>query len=57
MLGPRPVTRTDEKRSLTEVAPDSESGHGLVLVRALSKEWNYYVPPSGGKAVYCVIAV
>lgn len=42
---------------LTEVAPDSESGHGLVLVRALSKEWSYYVPPSGGKTVYCVIAV
>jgi anti-sigma regulatory factor (Ser/Thr protein kinase) len=41
---------------LTEPAPDSESGHGLVLVRALSKEWNYYLPPSGGKTVYCLIA-
>jgi anti-sigma regulatory factor (Ser/Thr protein kinase) len=41
---------------LTEAGPDSESGHGLVLVRALSKEWNYYLPPSGGKTVYCVIA-
>jgi anti-sigma regulatory factor (Ser/Thr protein kinase) len=42
---------------LTEAAPDSESGYGLVLVRALSKEWSYYLPPSGGKTVYCVIAV
>jgi anti-sigma regulatory factor (Ser/Thr protein kinase) len=41
---------------LTEAGPDSESGYGLVLVRALSKEWNYYVAPSGGKTVYCVIA-
>jgi len=38
---------------LTEAGPDSESGHGLVLVRALSKEWSYYLPPSGGKTVYC----
>jgi anti-sigma regulatory factor (Ser/Thr protein kinase) len=42
---------------LTESRPDAESGHGLVLVRALSKEWDYYLPPSGGKIAYCVIAV
>jgi anti-sigma regulatory factor (Ser/Thr protein kinase) len=42
---------------LTEAGPDAEGGHGLVLVQALSKEWNYYIPPSGGKAVYCVISV
>jgi anti-sigma regulatory factor (Ser/Thr protein kinase) len=36
---------------LTETDPDAESGRGLMLVRALSKEWNYYLPPSGGKTV------
>jgi len=41
---------------LTEVSSEAESGRGLMLVRALSKEWNYYLPPSGGKTVYCVIS-
>jgi hypothetical protein len=40
---------------LSEAGPERESGHGLVLVQALSKEWNYYLPASGGKTVYCVI--
>jgi hypothetical protein len=26
-----------------------------MLVQALSKEWSYYLPPTGGKTVYCVI--
>jgi anti-sigma regulatory factor (Ser/Thr protein kinase) len=34
---------------------DAESGRGLMLVQALSKEWSYYFRPSGGKTVYCVI--
>lgn len=42
--------------SLTEAGPTAESGRGLMLVRALSKEWNFYLPPTGGKAVYCVIS-
>jgi anti-sigma regulatory factor (Ser/Thr protein kinase) len=36
--------------------PDSESGRGLVLIEALSKEWSYFFPPSGGKIVYCVLS-
>jgi anti-sigma regulatory factor (Ser/Thr protein kinase) len=38
--------------------PDSEAdgGRGLMLVQMLSKEWSYYLPPSGGKVVYCVLA-
>ncbi len=41
---------------LTEVGHDAESGRGLMLVQALSKEWNYYLPSTGGKTVYCVIS-
>lgn len=39
-----------------ESGTDGESGRGLMLVRAVSKEWNYYLPPTGGKTVYCVIS-
>jgi len=35
---------------------DAESGRGLVLVSALSKEWSCFFPPGGGKVVYCVLA-
>jgi anti-sigma regulatory factor (Ser/Thr protein kinase) len=41
---------------VTKAAPDAETGRGLMLVQALSKEWNYYLPPSGGKTVYCVLS-
>src|SRR6266568_3096999 len=40
---------------LAEAGDDAEGGRGLMLVQALSKEWNYYLPPSGGKVVYCVL--
>jgi len=40
---------------LAEAGGESECGRGLMLVQALSKEWNYYLPPSGGKVVYCVL--
>jgi anti-sigma regulatory factor (Ser/Thr protein kinase) len=39
-----------------EPGQDSESGYGLLLVKALSKEWGYFLRPSGGKTVYCSIA-
>ena len=42
--------------ALTEAGPSAESGRGLMLVRAVSKEWNFYPPSSGGKVVYCVIS-
>jgi len=35
---------------------NAESGRGLMLVDALSKEWSYFLPPSGGKTVYCVLS-
>ena len=41
---------------LTEPAADAESGRGLMLVQILSKEWNHYPCPTGGKVVYCVLA-
>ena len=34
---------------------DAESGRGLILVSALSKEWSYFFPPGGGKVVYCIL--
>jgi len=41
---------------VTDAGPDAESGRGLMLVQALSKEWSYYFPPSGGKTIYAVIS-
>jgi anti-sigma regulatory factor (Ser/Thr protein kinase) len=35
---------------------NAESGRGLMLVDALSKEWSYFLRPSGGKTVYCVLS-
>ncbi len=40
-----------------ECDTDSESGRGLMLVEALSKEWGYFFPPSGGKTVFCVLGI
>ncbi len=34
----------------------AESGRGLMLVDALSREWSFFFPPGGGKVVYCVLA-
>ena len=42
---------------LADAAEDSENGRGLLLVDALSKEWSYFFPPSGGKVVYCLIEI
>lgn len=33
----------------------AETGRGLMLVNALSKEWSYFFPPGGGKVVYCFL--
>jgi anti-sigma regulatory factor (Ser/Thr protein kinase) len=40
---------------LTDVGPEAESGRGLMLVQALSKEWSYALVPSGGKVVYAIL--
>lgn len=42
---------------LGEADPESESGRGLMLVQAFSKEWGFFQPPSGGKTVFCVLGV
>ncbi|MFJ8252972.1 ATP-binding protein [Streptomyces sp. NPDC094466] len=39
------------------VSPMSENGRGLFIVESASKEWGYYLPPTGGKVVYCVLAL
>jgi anti-sigma regulatory factor (Ser/Thr protein kinase) len=39
-----------------DAGPEAESGWGLMLVKALSKDWGYCLRPSGGKTVYCTIA-
>jgi anti-sigma regulatory factor (Ser/Thr protein kinase) len=50
------VFDTDQRPPLLAAAStDDESGRGLMLVQALSKEWGYYFPPTGGKVVYCVL--
>jgi hypothetical protein len=36
---------------------NAESGRGLVLVNALSKEWSYFFPQGGGKVVYCLLEI
>ncbi len=41
---------------LADPGTDAESGRGLMLVDALSKEWSYYFLPAGGKVVYCVLS-
>ena len=33
----------------------AESGRGLTLIDALSKEWSYVFIPGGGKVVYCFL--
>lgn len=40
---------------ITDASGDAESGRGLILVQALSKDWGHYLPPSGGKTVYAII--
>ena len=35
----------------------AESGRGLMLINALSKEWSYFFPPGGGKVVYCFLEI
>lgn len=31
----------------------AESGRGMLLVETLSKQWDFYFPPTGGKVVWC----
>jgi hypothetical protein len=52
------VHDTDENPPVLSGPDDyAESGRGLVLINALSKEWSYFFPPGGGKVVYCVLEI
>lgn len=46
----------DRPPVLAQADPEAESGRGLILVQALSKEWAYFYPPAGGKTVYCILS-
>ncbi|ELP66141.1 ATP-binding protein [Streptomyces turgidiscabies] len=37
--------------------PTELGGRGLFIVDTISKEWGYYLPPTGGKVVWCVMAL
>jgi anti-sigma regulatory factor (Ser/Thr protein kinase) len=40
----------------SEADEDTESGRGLVLVEAISEQWNwYFAPETGGKVVWCLV--
>lgn len=41
----------------TDASEDAESGRGLFIVDALSKQWSYFFPPGGGKVVYCFLEI
>lgn len=41
----------------TTISEDAESGRGLFIVGEISKEWDYYLLPTGGKVVWCIIAL
>jgi anti-sigma regulatory factor (Ser/Thr protein kinase) len=45
----------DNPPVLTQPDDYDEGGRGLMLVDALSGQWGYYVPPAGGKVVFCVL--
>ncbi len=37
--------------------PGAENGRGLLILEQLAKEWSYYFLPTGGKVVWCSIAL
>ncbi|MFH8222519.1 ATP-binding protein [Streptomyces sp. NPDC018057] len=41
----------------TTTSEDAESGRGLFIVGEISKEWDYYLLPTGGKVVWCAISL
>lgn len=50
------VDRDRHPPAIPEQSVDAESGRGLLLIDAMSKRWDFYFPPSGGKAVWCELA-
>jgi hypothetical protein len=43
---------SDEMPTLKDVSADDEGGRGLMLVKALGKEWGAYRKAEGGKVVW-----
>lgn len=41
----------------TQTSSEAESGRGLLILEAISEEWDYYLLPTGGKVVWCTIAL
>jgi anti-sigma regulatory factor (Ser/Thr protein kinase) len=50
-----PDTRPPVPQGLSALS--AESGRGLFIVESVSKEWGYYLPPTGGKVVWCVLSL
>ena len=51
------VFDTDQRPPLlADADAEDESGRGLMLVEALSKEWGYFFTPTGGKVVYSILS-
>ncbi|MBK6017012.1 ATP-binding protein [Streptomyces sp. MBT53] len=50
-----PGNRPPQRQAVPALA--AESGRGLFIVETVSKEWGYYFPPTGGKVVWCVLAL
>jgi anti-sigma regulatory factor (Ser/Thr protein kinase) len=53
------VADPNNRPSLVPAQPsdEAESGRGLLILEAISKEWDYYLLPAGGKVVWCTIAL
>ncbi|KIE25714.1 regulator [Streptomyces sp. MUSC 125] len=53
------VTDPSNKPPILNAAPTAgaENGRGLLILERITKEWSYYFLPTGGKVVWCSIAL
>ncbi|ARP71756.1 ATP-binding protein [Streptomyces pluripotens] len=49
--------RSTEEPVIKEPKGDAESGRGLLLVSAMTKQWSVYRPPAGGKVVWAELEI
>ena len=55
-IDPAPEEAAFDTGTFEETAfNDTERGRGLMLIASLSEEQGYYLPPDGGKVVWCVV--
>ncbi len=47
------VDREMQPPVISDQSLDAEGGRGLLLIETLSRQWDFYFPPSGGKVVWC----